>query len=186
MGDQGEFEPAQFVTGMVVPAVWFYDGGPASTIRNEHLSHEASVRSIGTLYGILSFVCLLAVGVGIIRALAGVEELDFQKSLTILPTGIVLAFVARGLRKLRSWTLFPAALVSLVFLPACPLGTFICIRILYLLFSYKGGVVLSAEYRDVIRQTPHIKYKTSIVVWILLAMLLVGLGVAFMVIAAGF
>lgn len=118
--------------------------------------------------------------------ITGEEELQVQESLTILAVGIVLAFVARGLRKLRSWTVFPAALVSLIFLPACPLGTFICIRILYLLFSDKGGVVLSLEYRDVIRQTPHIKYKTSIVVWILLAMLLVGLGVAFMIIVAGF
>jgi len=43
-------------------------------------------------------------------------------------------------------------------------------------------MVFSEEYREVIAQTPHIKYKTSTIVWILLFILLafiaLGIGVA--------
>jgi hypothetical protein len=51
--------------------------------------------------------------------------------------------------------------------------------ILYLLVSSKVGVVFSREYKEVILKTPHIKYKTSIIVKILLGLLLllIGLGV---------
>lgn len=40
-------------------------------------------------------------------------------------------------------------------------------------------MVFSDEYQAVIRQTPHIKYRTSVVVWILfgLLLLLVSLGI---------
>jgi hypothetical protein len=36
--------------------------------------------------------------------------------------------------------------------------------------------VFSDEYQAVIRQTPHIKYRTSIVVWICFGLLLLLLG----------
>jgi hypothetical protein len=51
--------------------------------------------------------------------------------------------------------------------------------ILYLLVSSKAGVVFSREYQEIIRKTPHVKYKTSIIVKILLGLLLllIGLGV---------
>jgi hypothetical protein len=45
--------------------------------------------------------------------------------------------------------------------------------ILYLVASAKGAVVFSREYKEVIRRTPHIKYKTSIIVKILLVFLVV-------------
>jgi hypothetical protein len=48
--------------------------------------------------------------------------------------------------------------------------------ILYLLVSSKAGVVFSREYQEVIRKTPHVKYKTSIVVKILLGLLLLLIG----------
>jgi hypothetical protein len=45
--------------------------------------------------------------------------------------------------------------------------------------SRKGVVVFSDEYKAVIEATPEIRYKTSIVVWIFLAILLiVVLGLA--------
>ena len=37
--------------------------------------------------------------------------------------------------------------------------------------------MFSGEYRRVIEQTPHIVYKTSVVVWILLILLLALIGV---------
>ena len=37
-------------------------------------------------------------------------------------------------------------------------------------------MVFSDEYRSIIDQTPHIKYKTSIIVWIFLFILLALIG----------
>jgi hypothetical protein len=50
--------------------------------------------------------------------------------------------------------------------------------ILYLVFSQKGKTVFSDEYQAVIQQTPHIKYRTSIIIWILLGLvaLLLAIG----------
>ena len=44
------------------------------------------------------------------------------------------------------------------------------------MLSEKGQIVFSDEYRRVIEQTPHIVYKTSVVVWILL-LALIGFGI---------
>ena len=45
--------------------------------------------------------------------------------------------------------------------------------VLYLIFSAKGKMVFSDEYRAVIEQTPDIKYRTSVIVWIVLGLILV-------------
>ena len=50
--------------------------------------------------------------------------------------------------------------------------------ILYLLLSKEGTVVFSDHYKQVIAQTPHIQYKTSVIVWILLLLVLTLLGLA--------
>jgi len=39
-------------------------------------------------------------------------------------------------------------------------------------------MVFSEEYRAVIEQTPHIKYRTSIVVWVLLGLVLLFIAIA--------
>ena len=44
---------------------------------------------------------------------------------------------------------------------------------LYLVASSKGAVVFSRGYKDVLRKTPHIKYKTSIIVKIFVVILLI-------------
>jgi hypothetical protein len=44
--------------------------------------------------------------------------------------------------------------------------------ILYLVFSEKGRRVFSPEYQEIIRQTPHVKYQTSIIVKIFVGLLL--------------
>ena len=42
--------------------------------------------------------------------------------------------------------------------------------ILYLFFSKKGRTIFSPAYKDVIAATPEVKYSTSIVIWIFLAL----------------
>ena len=83
------------------------------------------------------------------------------------------------------WAKIPAAIIAAVGLLSFSIVTFISIYILHLIFSSKGQMVFSPEYKEIIRQTPHIKYKTSKIVWVLLGIVgllllagLVGLFIA--------
>jgi hypothetical protein len=92
-------------------------------------------------------------------------------ALFLLTVGGLQLWVGLGLRKLRPWTRIAAGILSGIGLIAFPLGTLINGYILYLLFSKKGSTVFSADYQRVIADTPHIKYRTSILVWIVLGLL---------------
>ena len=65
-------------------------------------------------------------------------------------------------------------MLSAIGLLGFPIGTLINGYILYLFLSKKGRTIFAPAYQDVIAATPHVKYRTSIVIWIFLA-LLVGL-----------
>ena len=158
----------------------------AEAMRKEHLKHEASVKSIGFLYylggaAMLLLGVIMIVGIG---AGGGAQE-PFPvilMSVFVLVFGAGQLWVGHGLRGLRRWARIPTGILSGLGLLGFPVGTIINAYILYLVFSAKGKTVFSDEYQAVIEQTPHIKYRTSIVIWILLA-LVVGL-VAFGLIAA--
>ena len=148
-------------------------------IRREHIKHEASVKSIGILYFIGAFfVVISAVGITLDSS-----ELPLSSRIGI---GVVLGsigvlqfLVGVGLRRLKSWARIPTGILSGIGLLAFPVGTLINGYILYLVFSTKGSMVFSDRYREVIAATPHIKYRTSIVIWILLGILLLILAVGF-------
>lgn len=162
-------------------------GNDFEAIRKKYISHEASVKSIGTLYmlgGIIGL--LLTVGYVFAAASASTRGGDAAGSAAIL---IVLAaisggmavfqiVVARGLWQLLPWARIAATVLSCIGLLGVPLGTIISAYFLYLLQSEKGTMVFSDQYKEVIRATPHIKYRTSLIVWILLgaliALILVG------------
>jgi hypothetical protein len=156
-------------------------------IRKEHISHEASVKSVGFLYflGAL-FVGLAGLG-GVIAAASGSGGGGVGAPLAIFFLGLcaVQIWAGTGLRKLKGWARIPSGIISALGLLAFPLGTVINLYILYLLFSKKGNMVFSDDYKRVIQETPQIKYRTSIVVWVFLGLLLIliviGLGSALFV-----
>ena len=77
-----------------------------------------------------------------------------------------------------------AAVVSVVLLmlnPSAGLGALIVGEgvqglVLYLLISGKTGMVFSPEYKEIIRKTPQVRHRTSIIVKILLGVLLLLIG----------
>jgi hypothetical protein len=89
-----------------------------------------------------------------------------------------------GVRSFRRWGRVVGCVLSGIGLLGFPIGTLINAYILYLFLSKKGRTVFSPEYQDVIAATPHVKYRTSIIVWILLALVgaLVVVGIGVMVI----
>lgn len=173
-----EFNPFQ------APEVPFSAGNPANgsvdAIRHEYLSHEASVQSIGFLY-FLGGALILVASIGLLfAAIPGPVPIEMTLIAWLLPVVAILQLATGyGLRKLKSWARIPTALFSVLGLFAFPLGTLINGYILYLILSPKAKMVFSEEYRQVIDQTPHIKYKTSIIVWIFLIFLLalIGMGI---------
>jgi hypothetical protein len=144
----------------------------AELIRKEHIKHEASVKSVGLLYFLAAALMLL---VGIFSAVSGQGE-GILIGLILLVLGAAQVWVGIGLRGLKAWARIPTAILSGLGLLGFPIGTLINGYILYLVLSAKGKTVFSDEYQRVIEQTPHIKYRTSIVVWILLGLLLLLVG----------
>lgn len=160
-------------------------GSDPESIRKYYISHEASVKSIGTLYILGAFFGgLVTVGYGVMFFFALTSGRPQDQAL--LPMAVIAGLVcgtlsvvqgvtAFGLWKLKPWARITATVLSVIGLLGFPLGTLISGYFLYLLQSEKGSVVFNPAYQDIIRQTPHVKYRTSIVVWILLGILVLFL-----------
>ncbi|MFO0908485.1 MAG: hypothetical protein U0794_09005 [Isosphaeraceae bacterium] len=175
----------------------------AEAIRREHISHETSIKSIGTLHLLGAFFTLIGL-VG--AAFAIVSLLQGPGSAGLSLTGaamlvyfavvsILLIAVGLGLRKLRPWARWvDSGLLTLSMLSNLAsvglsvvtdpgrLGQAIAIfagsslipgYMLYLLLSAKGTVVFSREYQEIIARTPHVKMKTSCIVKAFLIFLVV-------------
>ena len=167
------------------PAAVNYVDAPltdAGAIRKRHLSHEASVKSIGSLYMLGAILMVLSGGVMLVVTLVGVAWTAAPVESAImaimwccfyLGLGILQGATAMGLRKLQKRARSVVVVFSVIGLIAIPIGTIISAYFLYLLLSQKGKMVFSEEYQQIIAATPHIKYKTSIIVVILLILLLV-------------
>ncbi len=155
----------------------------AETVRKQYLTHEASLKSIGVLY-LIGSVIMLVVGVIALLGLLPDEPRDRPPSFHVIMgvffivIGALQFQVGRWLRVLNPKARTPATIFAILGLLGFPFGTLINGYILYLLRSKKGDMVFSESYREVITATPHIKYKTSIAIWILLGVLVLFLGFA--------
>jgi hypothetical protein len=145
----------------------------AEETRKDHIKHEASIKSVGFLYFFgAAFLLLASIPTFIPSSRARGSIFAFL----FLGLAALQLWAGVGLRRLRPWARIPSGLLSGFGLLAFPLGTLINGYILYLLFSKKGTTIFSDEYRRVIQETPHIKYRTSLLIWILLGLLLLLLG----------
>jgi hypothetical protein len=153
-------------------------GGEAETIRKEHINTEASIQAVGRLYLLGCFLTMLTFIAVIVGATLSRSEGTFTL-ISFLPSAIALLCISAlygaagfGLRKLKPWARTVATIVSVIGLLGFPIGTLISGYILYLLWSKKGRVIFTSDYQDVIAATPHIKYKTSLLVWIILGIVI--------------
>jgi hypothetical protein len=140
-------------------------------IRNKFINHEASVKSIGFLYYLSGCIGGFS-GVSLLGRPAGIDSFFVVVGIAVL--GISLAFIiaGRGLRRLQPWSRIAGIILSVLGMASFPVGTFVNGYFLYLLASSKSQFVFSDQYKRVMEATPHIKYKTSIIIWILLGLLL--------------
>lgn len=148
-------------------------------IRKRYLYHETSIKSICLLYFLGA---LILIGFGAII-------LSFNDVPIVARAGLGLFFISIGLfqiwagvslRKLKSWAKIPVAILSGIgLIGAFPIGTIIHGYILYLVFSEKGAVVLSDDYKQIIQATPYIKYKTPTIIWVFLGLLILLAAIVF-------
>jgi len=154
-------------------------------VRLEHIKHEASIRSVGTLYYIGGFLMLFA-GISMFIAVDPTEPMLRPLGAFYLLLGAVSVVVAWGMRRLRRWAGGASIGLSGVSLLAFPVGTIVGAYVLYLLLSAKGRRIFASDYADIVAATPNIKYRTSIAVWIALGALalMIALVVAITMLAS--
>jgi hypothetical protein len=147
----------------------------AEAVRREHIKHEASVRSIGVLYWLSGALLLTAGVVGALSAMNGApgtaSPLGPVPFVVLGGFGIASIAVGNGMRALRPWARTTSIVMSVIGLLGIPVGTLINGYILYLLFAEKGKRLFEPDYQGIIAATPHVKHKTSIVVWIFVGLL---------------
>lgn len=172
-----------------------FDLSQAELIRKSHLNHEANIQSFGCLYmlggilGIIGGIAYIGIGIFIMSgrlpasagagAGAGAGQEPLVAGIITSVVGIVLLVIAsaqlfagRSMQTLNPSGKILAIVVSSIGLLGFPCGTIISGYLLYLLVSAKGEMVYSSAYKEVIQATPHIRYRTSIIVWIFLFLLI--------------
>jgi hypothetical protein len=149
----------------------------AEAIRREYIKHESSVRSIGMLYyigGVLMLLATIGILVGLSTATGALGEQRAVLSIVMVVyagLGVLSIFLGRGIRRLAGWARTTATVLSIIGLIGFPVGTLINGYILYLLHCAKGKRIFEPDYAGIVEATPHIKYRTSMIVWIVLSLL---------------
>lgn len=186
LNNQSPAEPAYVNPYQVSPAaVSSPPPSDSESIRKYYLSNEASIKSIGTMY----FLGALLLGIAtIVYGFAFLDSINsrsryfsmtFISGLAMLFSGtltIVQGICAWGLWRLRGWARILATTLSCFGVLLIPVGTLICGYFLYLLQCDKANVVFSAAYKNVIRETPHVKYKTPALNWIILGLVILAIA----------
>lgn len=155
------------------------DRDEALAIRRAHLRHEAGLRSLGSLW-MFGGLVLLVGSVGLLFS----ADLPAAVPAVSLVLGVAFLVCALDVRRLSPRARVTGSILAAFSLINIPVGTLIGLYALYLFHSEKGRVVLDVDYARIRELTPDVKYRTSVLVWIALAVLLAA--VAFGVLAAFF
>ena len=189
--DRNPYAPPAADLGEVTPPLEpEIEGGmtlaEAEALRRTYLTHEARLQAVGTLM----LPCAVNVVVGPLTVLVGVVALRLVNTepapaltfggLMIVMGLLLTAFGVRsfvgglGLWRLdpkhRTLTTVVATVWLVTFWCFCPLGLWA----LYLLRSSAGAVVLSPEYAEARRRTPHIRFNSHRETARALALLVLG------------
>lgn len=144
----------------------------AEAIRRNHLKAEVSIRSIGNLYlaiGILWFLGALVLLQGPLKIRFDPNGFGYVAALMLPPAVVIwIGWELRWLSRIASWA---AGLIGASCLLVFPIGTFIGLAILGVLFSPKGLYVVSPGYRQIIARTPQIRSHISTANRVLLGIL---------------
>jgi hypothetical protein len=172
--EQNPYQAPTAEIAEVIPGV----SPDAVQIRQEHIGHEASIRSIGILYYLGAILMILAGGISGFAFSQEYGDVSAVMTVFLIGFGVLYLWMGSALRALSSKVRHVAGVFAGLGLLGFPVGTLINGYILYLLYSKKGKMVFSEEYQAIRLATPHVKYKTSVVVWVLLIIILLLLAAA--------
>lgn len=137
-------------------------------IRRGYLSHETSVKAVGGLmyfFGLLLVILAIAQAFGNNREAADGQSRVMADVVAFLMLGLLHFAVGNGLRQLQTWArwmeLVVASLYTLVGLFQVNIFGLVFLVVMYLMITKKSGVVFSPRYREIVAQTPQIKYRMS-------------------------
>jgi hypothetical protein len=82
---------------------------------------------------------------------------------------------------LKPWVRIPAIILAALGLLGFPVGTIINGYVLYLLLCARGRYILTPEYEEIRKATPHVHYRTSVVVWIVVGFLVLATAAAVLI-----
>ena len=148
---------------------------PKLAVRSAHIAHEATLRSVGLLYYLGAiFLVMLAITTLYRGTPADVPTTlsDPAAAALALAIAAALALAGYGLHKIKPWARVPVMSISTLGLFYFPVGTMICGYILYMVLNKKGQVIFSQEYQEIIKATPQIGYRTPLIAWVLLGLIL--------------
>lgn len=149
------------------------DRGDALSIRRAHLRHEAGLRSLGALW-LFGGAVMVIMSLYLLTA----DEVGALVSLTALVLGAGFLVCANDVRQLKPRARVTGSILATLSLFNVPMGTLIGLYAFHLLHSEKGRVVLDADYARIRELTPDVKHRTSIIVWIALALLVGVIAIA--------
>lgn len=156
----------------------------SESVRCEHLPHEESIKSVGSLMIAGGVICgVLLVVTTFVAPFELAENVDgiwnqvpmryVSMMLIYGCLGSVSIYCGRGLRNFTRGGRVIATIFCL-FLQFVPVvGNFAGIYGLYLLHGKKGRFIFSDDYRRIIAETPEIRYKSSFIVNAFASLLLI-------------
>jgi len=144
-------------------------------VRSAHIAHEATLRSAGLLYFVAAIFLVLLAAITLYRGTPAETTTtlsDPAAAALALAIAAALAVAGYGLREIKPWARVPVMSISTLGLFYFPVGTMICGYILYMVLNQKGQVIFSQEYQGIIEATPQIGYRTPLIAWVLLGLIL--------------
>jgi hypothetical protein len=148
-------------------------------IRRQYIGHETAVRSISSVFylaGLAWTIHLLVWSFDVLRSGPSYRVVDGVVVLLLIGLAAGAFWLGYGVMRLRQIVLLPVGFITTVALLVVP---FVSVLILHLVFRQNGRFVFSPEYQEIIRGTPSVQYRTSVVVWTLLCVLLAILACGF-------
>lgn len=148
----------------------------AEEVRRKYIKHETSIRACGIL-DYLGGVAFCLLGVGMMATDFSVSNAFAVRTMVTvgavyLVIGILSIIAGFGIRRLRPWARVVSVILSAIGLLEVPIGTVINGYILYLLVSKKGQIIFTADYAEIVAATPHVRYRSFLVLWVVLGVLL--------------
>src|SRR5262245_1634191 len=118
----------------------------AEAIRQAHIKHEASIKSVGILYYLGGAVAIIG-GIVFLFAPMPDRSMAVGSAVVVAAFGVGGLFTGWGIRQLQRWAQIVGSVFAGLGLLNFPVGTLINLYILYLFLSKKGRTIFAPDYQ---------------------------------------